>query len=190
MKNKTTVRKNGQLFGKMDILKCFFEEPEREFHLRELARSANLAPSTISEHLSELVKIGIITSKTDKGFKLFRSNAEIALYKDTKLSYNMYQIRNSGLIDYLIDEFNYPKTIILFGSFRKSENIPGSDIDIFIESAIKKQLDMSRFEKKLKHSIQLFQRSKKDIEKMKSKNKELLNNIINGIVLEGFFEVF
>jgi len=32
--------------------------------------------------------------------------------------------------------------------------------------------------------------SKSEIEKMKMKNKELLNNFINGIVLEGFWELF
>ncbi len=36
--------------------------------------------------------------------------------------------------------------------------------------------------------MQLF--VEKDINKLKEKNKELLNNIINGITLYGFFEVF
>jgi predicted nucleotidyltransferase len=189
-KNKTTVRKNGQLFGKMDILKYFFEEPEREFHLREIARVNRLAASTASKYLSTLIKNKIITSRRSKGFSIFKSNTSNAIYKDFKLLYNIYQIRSSGLIDFLAEEFNQPSAIILFGSFRKSENIPGSDIDIFIETAGKKELELSKFEKKLGHPIQLFQFSRKEVEQMKSKNKELLNNIVNGIVLEGFFEVF
>lgn len=184
---KTDVLKNGQVFDKMDILKYFFEEPEREFHLREIARLASLSPSTASEHLSSLVANKIITVKSSKGFRIFRANTSSVLYKDAKLFYNIFNIRNSGLINYLIEEFNHPKAIILFGSFRKSENIPASDIDIFVETPVKKELDVSSFERKLKHTIQLFQFSMKD---MKKKNKELLNNIANGMVLEGFFEVF
>lgn len=190
VKMKTAVRKNGQPFAKMDILKYFFEEPEREFHLREIARLIRLAPSTASKYLAKLDAEKIILTKKSKGFRIFKSNSENVLYKDAKLFYNLMNIRNSGLIDYLMEEFNHPKAIILFGSFRKAENIAKSDIDIFIEAEAKKNPDLSSFEKKLNHPIQLFQFSGKEIDKMKITSKELLNNIINGILLEGFFEAF
>lgn len=186
----SSVRKNGHLFEKMDILNYFFEEPERKFHLRELARLARLAPSTVSKNLEQLVKKRILISKKDKGFKLFSANSENHLYRDLKLFYNIFQIRISGLVDHIIEIFNQPKSIILFGSFRKGENIPRSDIDIFIEVTAKKELDLSKFEGKLGHKIQLFQFTSKEISAMQKNNKELFNNIANGIVLEGFFEVF
>ena len=187
---KTTVRKNEQLFEKMDVLTHFFENHEREFHLREIARLIGLAPSTVSKYLNSLVNEKILITRTIKGFRLFRSNTENYLYKDAKLFYNIIKIRNSGLIDFLVEELNYPKSIILFGSFRKGENVQKSDIDIFVETPVKKNLDLSLFEDRLKHPIQLFQFSSKEIEKMKESNKELLNNIANGILLYGFFEVF
>ena len=180
--NQTTVQKKEQLFGKIDTLRYFFEEPEREFHLREFARLIRHSPSTTAKYLSELLKNGVLITRKNKGLLLYKSNTENRLYKDTKLFYNLQIIRSSGLIDYLIEEFNHPKVIILFGSFRKSENIPESDMDIFVETAIKRELDLSQFEKKLKHPIQLFQFSSKELEEMKSKNKELLNNILNGII--------
>ena len=186
---KTTVRKSRQLFEKVDSLKPFFEEPEREFHLREISRLIGLAPSTASKHLSELVEYGIITTRSSKGFKLFKSDTESTLYKDSKLFYNLYKIRCSGLIEFLADELNHPKSIILFGSFRKSENIPESDIDIFIETAGKKEINLTKFEKKIGLPVQLFQFSSNEIEQMKSKNKELVNNIINGIKLSGYIKL-
>ena len=187
---KTSVRKNGHMFGKMNILEYFFEEPEREFHLREIARLAGISPSTASNYLSEFAKKGVITSKNEKGFSIFKSNPEDKLYKDMKLFYNLYRIRASGLIDYLATEFNHPKAIILFGSFRKSENIKSSDTDLFIETSVKRNPNLSGFERRLGHPVHLFQFSSKEVEGMKEKNKELLNSIINGILLEGFFEVF
>ena len=174
----------------MDILKHFFEEPEKEFHLREIARLSRLAPSTASKHLSNMAKSELLILRSDKGFSLFRSNTENTVYRDFKLFYNLLKIRNCGLIDFLAEEFNHPKCILLFGSFRKGENSKGSDIDIFIETPSKKETDVSKFEKALGHSIHLLQFSSSEIELMKTKNKEMLNSIINGISLYGYFEVF
>ena len=55
---------------------------------------------------------------------------------------------------------------------------------------LKNKLDLAGFEKKLGAEVQVFLHNRNDVEKMKGKNKELLNNIINGIRLSGFFEVF
>ena len=98
-------------------------------------------------------------------------------------------IEDSKLLDYLEHEFNYPKAIILFGSFAKAENISTSDIDLLIVSSEKKKVDFSKFEKKLRYKIQLFVHSQKEIERFKKENKELINSWINGITLYGFFEV-
>ena len=76
---------------------------------------------------------------------------------------------------------------MLFGSFAKAENIKKSDIDILIVSPVKKKPDLKSFEKKLRCEIQVFVYSGKELSSLK--NKELLNNFINGIVLEGYMEV-
>ena len=107
-----------------------------------------------------------------------------------KFSYSLEVIRKSGLINYLIEEFNYPESIILFGSFRKSENNFNSDIDLLIISPVKKRINLEKFEKKLNHKIQLFMYSRKEIENLKIKNKEILNSFVNGFNLYGFWEVF
>ncbi len=187
---KRTVQKTGHVFEKMNILKLFFENPEKDFHVREIARALRQSPSTISKLLTKLTKHETLISREEKKFKLFKSNTENKIYKETKLFYNILNIRQSGLIDYLINHYNHPSAIILFGSFRKAENIPSSDIDLFIQSSIKKESSLTEFENTLNHKIQLFVYSQKETELMKTKNKELLNNIINGIVLDGFLEVF
>lgn len=50
--------------------------------------------------------------------------------------------------------------------------------------------DLNRFEKILHHKVSLFLFSRERIEKMKVGNKELLNNLVNGIILRGFWELF
>src|SRR3989344_4808251 len=80
--------------------------------------------------------------------------------------------------------------IVLFGSFAKGEDAEKSDIDLLVITSAKKELNLDIFDKKLGRKIQLFLFSEKEIEKMKESNKELLNSLINGIILYGFFEVF
>ena len=172
------------------ILENFIKESEREFYIRELAKITNKSPTTISKHLNRLKKENILISEKKYNHILFRANVEKPSFKDLKLFYNIKLLRESGLIDHLVKEFNYPESIILFGSYRKAENTKKSDVDLLIITPIKKQLDLDKFENILKTKIQIFSYSSKEIQDMMIKKKELLNNLINGIVLYGFWELF
>ena len=149
----------------------------------------NKSPTTVSKYLDQLKQQGILISKK-KFNHLFYRAADNFNFKDLKLNYNIKKIRDSGLIEYMIKEYNYPEVISLFGSFRKAENFSESDIDLIVISPLKKKLDFSKFEGKLGHKIQVFQHTKKSIEEMKIKNKELLNNFVNGYILYGYWELF
>ena len=102
-----------------------------------------------------------------------------------KKLYNLRSLYSSGLVDFLVQELSNP-AIILFGSYARGEDVETSDIDIFIETTQKEIPSLVKFEKKLQRKTQLFKY--KDISKVE--NKELSNNIINGITLNGFLEVF
>jgi len=97
-------------------------------------------------------------------------------------------LRKSGVIDAL-KETLHPYVIILFGSYAKAENTQQSDIDLFIIANTKNHFDISRYEKLLGTSLQLFIHTPKEFEKLKKTSPELINNVINGEVLEGFIEV-
>jgi len=173
-----------------NIIKYFIEDPNTEFHIRELAKLSKKSPTTISKYLNDLKKRGILRSRRERNHLLFRSNTDNPAFRDEKLFYNIKKIREAGLVEYLNEEFNHPEAIVLFGSFRKAENTPLSDIDILIITSSKNRPNIEKFEKKLGHKIQIFLHSRKDVNRMKIKNRELLNNFLNGIVLDGFWEVF
>lgn len=173
-----------------NLLEHFIKEPEREFHVRELAKLTKKSPTTVSKYLNLYKKEQLLACKNKLNHLLYKANIENKAFKDAKLFYNIKKLTSSGLIEYLDEEFNKPEAIILFGSFRKAENIAVSDIDILVVTPIKKEVNLSRFEKYLGHKIQLFLHSSKEIEVMKVKNKELLNSFINGFVLHGFWEIF
>src|SRR3989344_7584653 len=166
---------------KEKILAYFFEEPEREFYVRELAKLLKKSPTTISKYLEILKKEQLLISSSKFNHLLYRADIN-RKFKDLKLNYNLSLIRDSGLVNYLKETFNFPEAIALFGSFAKAENAKKSDIDILIVSPAKKKPDLKSFEKRLGREIQIFVYSGKELSSLK--NKELLNNFINGIVLE------
>ena len=145
----------------------------------------NLPLPSIIRYTKELQKEGILkkleVSKVNF-YSAYRISKEFLIEK--KL-YNIKILFYSELVSYLIEKYHNP-LIIIFGSFSKGEDIESSDIDMYIETQKKEEFDLNKFENILNRKIQIF--NYKNINEIK--NKELSNNIINGIILNGFLEVF
>ena len=68
----------------------------------------------------------------------------------------------------------------------KGEDIEESDIDLYVETSSTKNIHIEKFEKLLDRKIQMIK--SKNLHQIK--NKALTNNIINGIILNGYVEIF
>ena len=167
------------------VAELFFVNPSKEYYLMSISRNIGLAHTSIKKNLRDLVKLGIISEHNEKRgkrlFPVYRANFDNKIFKRYKLTYNLSAILESGLVDF-IKESIMPKSIVLFGSYSRGEDIEGSDIDLFVECK-KEELTLKSFEKKLGRKIELHFK-----ENFTSYPKELKNNIINGIVLSGFLE--
>ncbi|MDD4878612.1 MAG: nucleotidyltransferase domain-containing protein [Candidatus Nanoarchaeia archaeon] len=174
----------GLLDNKMGhkIESLFMENPEKEYHIREIARLLKIPKSTAAFYVSKMCKTGLIAKKEQGVFPSFIANSSSEEYKLYKRHGALKAILDSGILDFLEQELN-PRCIVLFGSFAKAEYDLSSDIDIFVQ-ANEKVLGLSRFEKQLKHPINLF--FEPDLSKL---SPELLNNIINGIKLKGYLKI-
>lgn len=165
----------------------FFREPTKEHYLIEVSKKAGLSHTSTKAHLQTLIKLSIIKETTEKKgnreFPVFRADINNKNYKNYKKIYNLLELQNSKLIDFLKDAL-MPKCIVLFGSYQRGEDSEDSDIDLFIECKEEK-IDVSKFAKILDRNIQLH--FKEDFKKYP---KELKNNIINGVLLEGYLEAF
>lgn len=164
------------------ILELFFEEPNRNFQIREISRITKIPVMTTKKYLEELKKEDLIIKEKKGIYPSFKAN-ENKFFKFYKQQDILLKIYKSGLIDYLEKEL-HPKNIILFGSMKKGEYVKESDIDIFLESNSKKHTDLTKFEKILKHDIQLF--IEENINKLQP---HLFNNIINGTILSGYLKL-
>lgn len=170
-------------------LKAFMDYPLRGFGMRDLCRHVKLGPPSIINNLKKLRDNGFVVEKKVYGRKLYFANRESRLFRLYKQFNNLLEIEESGLLDFLNEQFSFP-TIVLFGSKSSGEDTEQSDMDVAVLTNSKKQTDLEKYETKLRAKIHILILGDKDIKRMKYENKELLNNIINGRVLAGYLKVF
>ncbi|MGM5485298.1 MAG: nucleotidyltransferase family protein [Nanobdellota archaeon] len=148
----------------------------------EIARLIGATPMGVSKALRGLK--GFVNVEKSKAMNLNL----ISLLRDSRtlrLKHldNLRQIYESGLIEYL-EENNPGSTIILFGSYSRGEDRSDSDIDIAIVGSEDKRTSLKNYEKILQRHINLgFYDSFAGID------KELRENLCNGIVLSGGIEL-
>jgi len=173
---------------KINILKPFLENPNEEFQIRELSRLLKINHTTIRQYLLKLLKEDLIEIKKGKPYDYFQAK-QTKKFLNLKLFYNLEKLRESELIEQIEKDYNLP-TIILFGSYASAIDDKNSDIDLFILTNIEKEIDYSQFEKKLNRKISIHLYTENKLSIAKTKNPELINNIINGITLSGKLEIF
>ena len=170
---------------KQIIKEYFFINPTARLRVRELERTLKLPLPSVIRYCKELEKEEILAIAEIGSVHFYTANRAREIYLLEKKLYNIKQLYEVGLIDYLRRELSNP-AIILFGSYAKGEDTEESDIDLYLETPSKKQTSLEQFKRLLKREIQMFRHKKlKDIP-----NPHLANNIINGIILNKNVEVF
>lgn len=191
MKKPSIINKKQSIYiktAKQKVLHFLMRYPDKEFSLSDLAKEAGVSKANLGDILEEFHSEGIIDIiKLNVTWRI-KANQQSNLFVRNKIINNLDFIYNSNLMDFLNTKFNHPKCIILFGSYRKGEDISYSDIDIAIEANVDEYTvatmkELADFEELIERKIQLhlFNRKNVDI--------NLFNNIANGIVLSGFLEV-
>jgi predicted nucleotidyltransferase len=169
--------------NKYKILKVFLFNPTESFRLRELSRITKISPLSVMNYLKELEKEGLIKSYIKRKIPFYTSDRDNENFREYKKIAIQYELYKSNLIEYLWQKLS-PDAIILYGSYSKGESLEQSDIDLFIIGKEKK-IDLIEYEKILGAEVHLmFEDNPKNIP------SELKNNLINGIVLKGYFQVF
>ena len=169
---------------KEKIKEYFFMNPTSKLRVRQIERELRLPLPSVIRYCRELEKEGILKKTSISGVSCYSADRSSKKYLVEKRLFNIRLAFDSGLIDYLAEEYFNP-VVVLFGSYSKGEDTEDSDIDLYIETSSKKEIKLSEFEKTLKRKIQAFKYS--SISQIK--NIHLSNNIINGVVLNNFLEV-
>ena len=167
------------------IKEYFFINPTAKLRVRQIERELKLPLPSVIRYCKELEKDGILKKILVSGIAMYSADRSSKKYLFGKKNFNFKIIFESGLIEFLIIELHNP-AIVVFGSYARGEDIESSDVDLYIETSSNKRWNFDKYEKILNRKIQIF--ANKNINEIK--NKELANNILNGIVLNGYIEVF
>jgi predicted nucleotidyltransferase len=164
-----------------EILELLFDYPTTSFSEREISRNLGVSPTAVSNALEGLETQAFVEVK--KKFMLdIRLNPKNESVPFMKRVSNLRKIYTSGLAQ-LLDETFPGSTIVLFGSYAHGEDTERSDIDIAIIGSRERKMNLDALEKILRRrvNVQFFHSMKID--------KELKENIINGITLKGHMTI-
>jgi predicted nucleotidyltransferase len=164
------------------ILELFFNHPTKEWHFEEILKASHLARSKADKWLKHFIKSNLI-KKVKKEGKMphYISNHQSSEYKNTKKLFALNNLYLSGFLNHLTS-LKKVKSVILFGSFTRSDWYKNSDIDLFIYGDTE-GLKLAEYELKLKRHIQVFNcHNKKELNRF---GDGLIRNIIKGNLLKG-----
>ena len=193
--NKTVcVRKLGIVgIGELNdayqkVLAWYFAHPREERGLNELVTILYISKTTASTVIQQLVDEGALKVKIIG--RMWRVTwADNSRFKAEKIAYNLGRIYESGITHSIVELYPNAKAIILFGSYRKGDDVEESDLDIAVEITGNHDLQVIQlgvlqqlgYRSNVPVNLHVFSRNKIDL--------NLFANIANGIVLAGFLEV-
>lgn len=170
------------------VAELIFNYPNKTFHIRMLEKETGFSTSAVIDSVNKLKEYGIVTIDETPLTTNIKADLDSEAYRFYKLVFNIYRLKRYLFVDKLIEIFNNPEAIVLFGSFAKGEDIEESDIDILIISSNKPKDYMedfvNTFEKELSRKINIH-----ILPSLDKSSKEFKNAVANGITLYGYLKV-
>ena len=179
---------NDMLPGYFKVMYWFFDYPDVPITLSELASRLKISKVTAYRAVISLIKEGfLIKEQIGRAWRI-TCNLSHPYNTTRKVPYHLQLIYESGIIDAINEAYPDNLAIILFGSYRRGDDVHNSDLDIAVEvpklGSVKHieftKMDLG-FRKNVPVHLLIFSRESIDA--------NLFANIANGIVLEGFLEV-
>ena len=166
----------------------FFAYPTREVSLNDLTRLVEISKTTANKTVLQLADEGFLKMDLLGNVWRISCNQKHPFNTTRKIPYNLELVYESGVIEEVLKAIPSLRSIILFGSYRKGDDIETSDLDIAVETLDDEDVAISHlgtipqlgYRKNVKVNLLKFSRNKIDL--------NLFSNIVNGIVLYGFFE--
>lgn len=163
-----------------NVLELFLNEPTKHWHFKDIVKKAKISEQRANFWLKQFMKEKIICHVKPRGkMPYFIAKYDIPNYKNKKKLYALTKMYETGLLNRL-QSLKKAKTVVIFGSFARSDWHTDSDIDVFIYG------DPGEFKygaRWLGREVQVQTcKTKKQIKQIRS---GLINNVVNGYFVKG-----
>lgn len=109
--------------------------PDRSYHVRELARLTGTTPGTLHKELSKLAKVGLLLREKQGNQVRYRANRGCPIFAELAGLLR----KTGGMVGVLADVLRTlspaPELALVFGSLARGEENAGSDVDLLLISA-------------------------------------------------------
>ena len=114
------------------VLGLLLLHPEREYHVREIARITKTVAGTLHRELKQLADVGILSKQKKGNQVLYKANIDCPIFKELASILR----KTSGVVDVIREAlFSLTDDIeiaFIFGSIAKEKESEGSDIDVIV----------------------------------------------------------
>ena len=117
-----------------EIFRLLFGLDEKELHLREMERQADLSLGTIRQDLQKLVKLDLVTTRRDGNRLYFRANTDHPLYPEIR----KLVLKTAGLVEIFKSVLDREgvELAFVFGSLASNREKAASDVDLMVVGAV------------------------------------------------------
>ena len=160
------------------IIKLLADYPEKEFYGQEIAKKIKCSKASVSGILKLLASKGIILKKVKGHMKFYQINQKSPQIKKFKINLAL------GKLNPLLPKLRkFSQRIILFGSASRGEQSFDSDIDLFILTDNKSEIQavLKKISKKL--CLKPIVKSLGEWSEMEIKEPEFYREVKSGITL-------
>ncbi len=171
------------------LLAYSFTHPDENYYVRELSHLINEDPGNLSRELKRLEDEGLYTSLTKGKVKFFSLNKRYPLYGELKkIIFKTEGVQ--GSLKELIQRYEGIALAFLYGSYAKSRENRGSDIDLVVVGKFPRDpftRDIRELESRLNREINFTHYTESEFARERKKGGGFLNLILKDriIVLKG-----
>lgn len=116
------------------ILKLLLLNPDKEFHLRELAREIGITPVYVNKELQNLKDLNLVLCSRKGNLSIFQINRGSLIFPELK---NIF-LKTEIFVEIIKESVKKLKIefAFIYGSFAKGVESKESDIDLFVAGSI------------------------------------------------------
>ncbi|MBN1794380.1 MAG: nucleotidyltransferase domain-containing protein [Candidatus Omnitrophica bacterium] len=162
------------------LLRLFFSNIHQKYYLREIERLLGYSAGNIRRELLTFKKDGLFTTEKSGNLLYYSLNTHHPLFNDLK---NLLSktIGIEGTLSGVLSNIKGIKTAFIYGSYAKSEDAIGSDIDLLIIGRIDQDIllaHINKLQKALNREINYSVYSEKDWEKKKKEKDSFIVDLL------------